>query len=274
METRAVRSWFVMPGDRADRFGEPIDHGAHAVICDLEDLVGPDRKNAAREAVAEWLADHHAYVRINAVDTEWHAGDLAAVGSTPGLRGVVLPKADDPAKIAATAAALPAGVPVLPLVESAAGVQNVAAVAAAPRVEALIFGSLDLGLDLGIDGGTPAGDVNLLYARSRLVIASRAAGIAAPIDGVTTDVDHPESAAADASLVRHLGFGGKLCVDLLQIAEVNAAFAPSDDELRWARRVLALVDGADGEVVLRLDGRLIDKPVVSRAQRILAEVGR
>jgi citrate lyase subunit beta / citryl-CoA lyase len=152
-------------------------------------------------------------------------------------------------------------------------VQNVHAVAAAPGVEALVFGSLDLGLDLGIEGGAPADDVNLLYMRSRLVIASRAARINAPIDGVTTDLEHPASAASDASLVRRMGFGGKLCIDVRQISGVNAAFAPSEEELDWARRVLAAMDGANGEVVLRLDGRLIDKPVVSRAQRILAEAG-
>lgn len=274
MEKRTAHSWFVVPGDHPERFGEPTAHGAHTLICDLEDLVGPEKKDMARSAVVEWLADHQAYVRINTVDTEWYADDLAAVAGAPGTRGVVLPKADDPAKIAETASALPGSVSVLPLVESAAGVQNAPALAAAPRVEALVFGSLDFGLDLGIDGGAPADDMNLLYVRSRLAVASRAAGIAAPIDGVTTDLDHPESAASDASMVRRLGFGGKLCIDLRQIAGVNAAFAPSDEELDWARRVLELVDSASGEVVLRLDGRLIDRPVVSRARRIVAEAGQ
>jgi citrate lyase subunit beta / citryl-CoA lyase len=271
MGTTTARSWFVVPGDRPEQFGEPAAHGAHALICDLEDLVGPDKKEVARRAVVEWLAGHQAYVRINAADSEWYADDLTALSGAPGLQGVVLPKAEDPVKVATTAAALPARARMLPLLESAAGVQIVSSIAAVPRVGALVFGSLDFGLDLGIDGSAPADDLNLLYARSRMVIASRAAGIAAPIDGVTTDLDHPESAASDASVARRMGFSGKLCTDPRQIAGVNAAFAPSEDELDWARRVLALMDGANGEVVLRLDGQLIDKPVVSRAQRILAE---
>ena len=102
------------------------------MILDLEDLVGPDNKDVARRAVLDWPADHQAYVRINAVDTEWYADDLAAVAGSPGLRGVVLPKADDPAKIATTVATLPAGVSVLPLVEFGAGVSR----PAAPRVDA------------------------------------------------------------------------------------------------------------------------------------------
>jgi citrate lyase subunit beta/citryl-CoA lyase len=272
MGTRTTNSWFVVPGDRPERFGEPVANGAHAVILDLEDLVGPEKKEVARRAVADWLAGHQAYVRINAADTEWYDDDLAAIAGAPGLQGVVLPKAEGPAPIERTASALPATVPVLPLVETAAGVQNAPAVAATPRVAALIFGSLDYGLDLGIDVRAGQDDVNLLYARSRLVIASRAAGIAPPIDGVTTDLDDPRVAADDAGRARHLGFAGKLCIEPRQIAAVNGAFAPTEDDLDWARRVLAAIDAADGEVMLRLDGQLIDKPVVSRARRILDAV--
>ncbi|WP_433556047.1 HpcH/HpaI aldolase/citrate lyase family protein [Pseudonocardia xinjiangensis] len=269
MGTHKARSWFVVPGDRPERFDEPVADGAHAIILDLEDLVGPAKKDAARRAVARWLTENHAYVRINAVDTEWYEDDLAAVASVPGLQGVVLPKADGPAPIERTASALPAAVPVLPLIETAAGLQNAPAVAATPGVAALIFGSLDFGLDLGIDVRAGQDDVNLLYARSRLVIASRAAGIAPPIDGVTTDLDDPGVAAADAGRARHLGFGGKLCIEPRQIDAVNGAFAPSEGDLDWARRVLAAIDGADGEVMVRLDGQLIDRPVISRAQQLL-----
>lgn len=271
MTVGALRSWLYVPGDRPERFGKAAASGADAVICDLEDAVDSEHKELARRAVAGWLAEHHAYVRINAADTQWHAGDLAAVASAPGLLGVILPKADGPGEIAESVRGLPAAVAVMPLVESAAGVQNAAAVAAAPRVVRLAFGSVDFGLDLGLTG-TSRDDTATLYARSRLVIASRAGGIASPIDGVTTDLDDPEAAAIDARRARRLGFGGKQCIHPRQVAVVNTAFEPSGAELDWARRVIAAADAAHGAAV-RLEGQMIDKPLITQARRILATAG-
>jgi citrate lyase beta subunit len=260
-----------VPGDRPERFDKAVAAGADAVICDLEDAVGPDRKDQARQAVANWLTtEHRAYVRINSADTEWHTDDLAAVAAAPGLLGVILPKTDAAVQIGATAAVLPATVPVLPLVESAAGVQHAAEIAAAPRVAALLFGSVDFSLDIGTDGAD-ADDPDqtaMLYARSHLVIASRAAGITPPVDGVTVDLDDPDAVKVDAGRARRLGFGGKQCIHPRQIAAVNAAFAASEAQLEWARRVVEAADLAHG-AALRLDGQMIDKPRITQARRLL-----
>jgi citrate lyase subunit beta/citryl-CoA lyase len=182
----------------------------------------------------------------------------------PGVAGIVLPKAEREADLAALAAA---GAPaILPLVESALGLWHCAALARMPRVQRLVFGSIDFSLDLGISEGHE----QLLYARSQLVLASRVAGIAAPVDGVTTSIDDPDSVRADTLRARALGFGAKLCIHPKQVGAVNAAFAPTSAELAWAGRVMAAAAQANGGAVA-LDGKMVDRPVVLAAQRMLDE---
>jgi citrate lyase subunit beta/citryl-CoA lyase len=256
-----VTAWLFVPGDRPDRFAKAEASGADAVICDLEDAVAPAAKPAARAAVARWLSEQHAYVRVNSAGTPWRAEDLAGIAEQPKLLGVMLPKVETAAEVHA----LPAGVNVVALIESAAGVQNAPAIAAAGGVERLAFGSLDFALD----AGTAGSDEALLYARSRLVLASRAAGIAPPLDGITTDIDDPEITADAARRARRLGFGGKLCIHPRQVAPVAAAFALSDDEIAWAREVIDATRTSKGAAV-RVGGRMVDKPGLERARRILA----
>ena len=255
-----MSAWLFVPGDRPERFAKAAASGADAVICDLEDAVAPANKPAARAAVAGWLREHRAYVRVNAAGTPWHDRDVAALSGLPGLIGVMLPQAETPVEIRA----LGDGVPVVPLVETAAGVENVAALATVPGVQRLAFGSIDFALDCGMDEL----DETLLYARSRLVLASRAARIAAPLDGVTAELDDPQETARDARWSRRLGFGGKLCIHPRQVALVTAAFTPSEEEIAWARAVRDAVAGSDG--VARVRGEMVDRPVLERAQRILA----
>ncbi|GII55958.1 citryl-CoA lyase [Planotetraspora thailandica] len=251
-----ARSWLFTPGDRQDRFAKAAASGADVGILDLEDAVAPEHKPAARAAVAEALIRHRAYVRINGADTPWHDDDLAAIADRPGLLGVMVPKAETPNALDAIAG------PVVALVETAAGLENASLIAAHPNVVRLAFGNVDFGLDIG------AADEEFVYARSRLVVVSRAQGIAVPIDGVTTDLDDPAQAAADARRARRLGFGGKLCLHPRQIAPVNQAFTPTAAELAWARRV---VEKADERGVIRVDGQMIDKPRLELARRLLDE---
>ena len=258
-------TWLFVPGSRPDRFAKAVASDADEVICDLEDAVAPGEKEQARADVVAWLRDGgSAWARLNAVGTRWHDDDVAAVADCPGLRGLVVPKAESPAALAALAADVPRPDGLVALVESAVGVLRAADLAACPGVGRLAFGSIDFALD--VDAAED--DDSLLLARSTLVLASRAGGLAAPLDGVTTALDDPAALAADARRARRLGFGGKLCLSPRQVPVVAAQFRPSDLEVDWARRVVAASDGGPG--VVATDGEMVDRPVLERARRILA----
>lgn len=265
------RSYLFVPGNRSDRFEKAQDVRADAIILDLEDAVSNENKAEAREAVAAWLSpERSTYVRINGTATEWFEADIEAV-SRPGLAGVVLPKAEEPGEIVEVASRLPEGAHVLPLIETALGIWDVRALAEAPRVERLALGSIDLQLDTGLDG---EGE-ELLYARSRLVLASRIADILPPLDGVTTALEDPDKLARDVDRARRLGFSGKLCIHPKQIEAVNRGFSPSEAEVSWARRVLETVETTETGA-FKVDGEMIDRPVIERAKALLtrARVGR
>ena len=263
------RSYLFVPGDRDDRFDKALAAGADVTVLDLEDAVNPDCKAAAREAIRGWLArGGRAAVRVNAIGTEWHEADCALLAE-PGIALAMLPKAEDPRKLADFAARLPAGLPVVPLVETALGIFAARDLARAPGVCQLAFGSVDFQLDTGIEG---EGE-ELLLARSQLVLASAAAGIAPPVDGVTVAIDDEDRLRADTLRARRLGFGGKLCIHPRQVAPVHAALAPQPEEVGRARAIVAAADRA-GAGAIRLDGKLIDRPVVERARRVLEMVAR
>lgn len=257
-----ARSWLFVPGDRADWFDKAVASGADVVVLDLEDAVAPDGKDDARSAVAQWLRapGSSACVRVNAVGTPWHATDLAAVAGLPGLAAVLVPKAEDPGAL--TSVAEQAGVPVVALVESALGVHRAVEVAGAPGVARLAFGSIDYALDLGSSEDAEA----LLLARSTLVLASRVAGLPAPVDGVTAALDDDAQTVADARAARRLGFGGKLCIHPRQVGAVNAAMAPDEAEIADAA---AVVDTAGDGRAVRVGGRMVDAPVLARAREVL-----
>lgn len=266
----AVTALFV-PGDRPDRFGKALAAGADIVIVDLEDAVVPAAKVAARRHVGDALRDGARFVvRINPSDGPEAAADrqlLVDLTSRPdgGLLGVMVPKAEDPAAVAELAhrlgQAFDGPVPLLVLVETARGVLAAAALAAVPGVARLAFGALDLTADVGAsaDAGALLG-----YARAQVVLASRAARIAGPLDSPPTEITDLEAVGAAARSARDLGFTGSLCIHPAQLAAVREAFAPTAAELAWARRVLAA-----GDAAVQVDGRMVDRPVTERARRLL-----
>jgi citrate lyase subunit beta/citryl-CoA lyase len=260
------RSYLFVPGDRPDRFEKARASGAHVAILDLEDAVADGHKDAAREAVAAWLAaERPVYVRVNAPHSFWFAQDLAVLG-LPGVAGVLVPKVETAEQLAPVAAALPGDAPIVPIVESAKGVWGAQAIAEHPRVPRLIFGSWDFQLDVGIAGDSE----ELLYARSHLVLMSRLAGVLPPVDGVTAALEDPAQLQADIERSRRLGFGGKLCIHPKQIAAVNAGYGPTPDEITWARQIVAATAASESGA-LRAAGQMVDRPVIERALRIVAE---
>jgi len=271
---RAVaRSLLFVPGHQAARFDKACQSGADAIVLDLEDAVPVDRKEEARAQVAQWLAGRErgegtgplVAVRINGVGTPWHAADLALC-SHGGVEALVLPKAEDADVLRTIAASLPA-VALLPLVETARGIDRLDAIAAVSGVQRLVFGTIDFQADLDIEGDGP----ELLFFRSRIVLASRLAGLQAPVDGVSTAIDDPMRIEADALQARRIGFGGKLCIHPKQVAVVNRGFSPTPAQVDWARRVID-ADAASGGAPVAVDGKMVDRPVVLKAQAVLRAV--
>ena len=259
-----ARSFLFVPGNRPERFAKACAAGAHAVIVDLEDAVAPDEKIAARAALAAWITPATpVLVRINSADSAWFDDDLALC-RLPGVAGIVLPKAERTQDLAALCEA--GAATIFPLIETARGFWAMHALAGAPRVQRLLFGTIDFCLDMGLQESDEA----LRFFRSQMVLVSRVASIAAPVDGVTTAIDDPELVAGDTLRSRGLGFGGKLCIHPKQVAPVNDAFLPTEPERVWARRVVEAAAAAHGAAVA-VDGKMVDRPVLLRAQQILAE---
>lgn len=262
-ELRTGVSFLFVPGDRPDRFAKAAAAGADAVILDLEDAVDVAEKGRARREVAAWLGGAGtACVRVNAAGTSEHALDLEALRDRPGLAGIVLPKAE---LASASAVVTSCAVPVIALLESAAGVAEAAAIASVSGVVRLAFGHLDYAVDIGAQPSRTA----MLHARSMLVHASRLAGLPGPIDGVTTALDDRRLLLEDVRHAQEVGMAAKLLIHPRQVDATHQAFGPDEESVRWAKRTVDAV--ADGSAV-GVDGHMVDAPVVARARAILARI--
>lgn len=258
-----ARSLLFVPGDRSDRFEKAAASGADGIVLDLEDAVAADHRPAARESVVAWLSNGgRGTVRINPVGEMDHDLDVAALEGAPGLIAALVAKAEDPDALTSVSRRL--GVPVVGLLETAAGVARAREIAAAAGVARLGFGHLDLAADLGC----ATSHIAMHFFRSEVVLASRAAGLPGPMDGVTTALEDPDALRGDLEHARELGLTGKLLIHPKQVEGTHDAYRPTQDEIDWAERVLAAVaEGGTGAV--RLDGDMIDPPVVALAHDIL-----
>ncbi len=270
MPVLGLRSLLFAPGSDERKLRRALQTGADAVIADLEDAVAPARKDEARALVARVLEDARSavamMVRINGTESPHFERDLELVQELP-LQAIVLPKAT-PASVAALG---PDGPPVIAIVETAQGLRLAYETASHPRVEALVLGAVDLGLELGLESRPDGQEV--LFARSKLVMDSAAAGIRGPFDLVHVDVRDDEGLEAESRLARSLGFRGKVCIHPAQVDIVNAVFAPGEDELTRARRIVeSYTQGiAEGRGAVALDGEMIDLPVFERARLLIAD---
>jgi citrate lyase subunit beta/citryl-CoA lyase len=207
-------------------------------------------------------------VRINAAQTDSHQDDLSWLAQLPGLAAVMLPKAEKPSDLIGVQDALgEAATALLPIIESAEGLANVDALARCPRVLRLAFGNLDFQADLGMSCG--ADEAELAPVRIAIVVASRRAGLVAPVDGVTTDTQDMTHVQTDAARSLRFGFGAKLCIHPLQVPAVHTAFAPTAAQIEWAQRVLQ-AEAAAGGGAFTVDGRMVDPPVLKLARQCLA----
>ncbi|WP_251330573.1 HpcH/HpaI aldolase/citrate lyase family protein [Haloplanus pelagicus] len=272
----ARRTVLFSPGDRPELCRKAPATGADTVVFDLEDAVAPARKAEARAAVADLLADPEfdpagveVAVRIGAADAATADLDALTDRDLRRLDAVMMPKATVES-VRAVADALSAhdlSVPVIALIETATGILDAPEVAALGVVDALGFGAEDLSADLGAT--RTAEGTEVLYARERVVVAARAAGVE-PIDTVYTDLDDAEGLRSETTFAATLGYDGKMVIHPDQVPIVAEAFAPDSEEVAWARRVLAAREAADDDRgVFEVDGEMIDAPLLARAERIL-----
>ncbi len=267
MQVQPVTYLFV-PATRPERIGKAFAAGAQAVIADLEDAVDPRDKQGARAQIDEVLAgrQHRLWLRINAVGTPWFAQDLALVHKHgESLAGVMLAKTES----AANLQALDCEVPVLALIESARGLLALADICRHPRTAGLVFGSADLSAELGCEDNWEL----LLPARMQLITHGAAARLPAPVDGVTMALEDPDLVEHDARRAARAGFGAKLCIHPSQLAPALRGFAPSSEQVQWATRIMTLAHQA-GSGAQRVDGQMVDKPVIDRARSVLERQAR
>lgn len=277
----AVLTWLYAPGDRPDVVAKALRSGADVVLVDLEDAVAPARKEYARAATAELLAEPvpgpaRVHVRLNALDGPLFAADLAALAGLPGLGGLRLPKVAGPGDVASVLrlhrelAGPGTAVPGLyPLLESALGLENAFAIATAdPAVRGLALGEADLRADLGVTE-----EDALTWPRVRTVVAARAAGLAPPAQSVYPDVRDLDGLDASCRRGRALGFLGRAAIHPRQLPVIARAYLPTAGELDAARETVAAAAASPGALALP-DGRFVDPAVVAGARRVLTLAAR
>jgi len=256
------RSYLFAPGHNDRLLAKVFEAGADAVMLDLEDAVPPEHKHTARMRVAEVLQDHPAWVRVNAARTPWSEADLAMVGEQ--ALGIRIPKTESAEDVAWVAERAP-GKPIICAIESARGVLAAHEIASAPGVRHLAMGGVDMQRDLNAGNG----NLHTLYVRSHLVVASRAAGIARPIDSVYPQLDDEAGLREQARFAHSLGFFGKSAIHPGQLPVLHEVFTPTEDDLAWAREVVAAFEAAGGGGVRLPSGEFVDLPVAERARRTL-----
>jgi citrate lyase subunit beta/citryl-CoA lyase len=274
MSTLAPYTYLFVPGNRPERFAKAAASEAERVILDLEDAHAPADKAAARQAIHAWmhaatttLPPQRLMVRINDARSDFFFDDLALLRTLPAC-GVMLAKAERAEDLQTVRGAMQADTELLALVETATGIVACQSIASHSAVTRLALGALDLMVDLNI----PADSPTLTLAASQLVLASRAAGLAAPVAGVTPSV-LAEHTQADMQDALRFGFGAKMCIHPAQLAGARRALSPLPDEVDWAQEVVTAWDAAHAgnspASAFQVRGRMVDKPVYLRALRLL-----
>lgn len=277
------RTMLFAPANDLRKVGKALMLNADGTVLDLEDAVALSEKINARNALKEALAlprRGDVFIRVNSAQTDFILGDLLAA-VTEGVKGLVLAKSESAEEIRQVdwliekiekERGLAAGsLELIPFIESANAIVNAYSIASAsPRVSRMFFGGVDYVLDIGTTfskGGT-----EIFYARSQLVVASRAAGIEPPIDTVYPDFKDIEGLVADAKSVRQMGFQGKLAIHPGQIEPLNEVFTPTPEEISWAKKIVEVFDESEarGQAVFQVDGKMIEYPIANRARRIIA----
>jgi len=268
-------SFLFVPGSRPERFSKALQSGADCIIFDLEDAVSPQEKENARAAIraawSEFTAEDQKrlIVRTNSPGSPFYSADLI-LAQQLNIACLLIPKSESLDQINGAAQILP-NTAIIPMIETALGLDKAKEIANSNQVLRLALGNLDLQADLGMICDPQ--ETQLQTARFQIVASSRLAHITPPVDGVTPSTDDATRISDDADRAKRMGFGGKLCIHPKQVPLVNLAFMPTNEEITWAKKVIAADQEAKGAAV-QLEGRMIDRPVVLLAQRTLAIAGK
>jgi citrate lyase subunit beta/citryl-CoA lyase len=270
---RAIRSLLFAPANQPELIAKFPRYPADAFAIDLEDATPEAEKAEARAGLPKLVAllrekdlKAQLFIRTNAAPSRHAEEDLAAAVGM-GVDGVMIPKLETVSELEKFAAA---GIPLIGVIETARGAVNVEALAAAPNshLAGLAFGAEDFMTDLG--GRRTADSLEVLYARSRVVLAARAFGLQV-LDQVFVNIRDDEGFRRDAQMGRQLGYSGKLCIVPRQVQSANVVFSPSAEEIDNARRLL---DAAGGRGVFEFEGAMVDEPILRRARGILELAGQ
>lgn len=272
------RSLLFVPSNRPDRFEKASRSGTDAVILDLEDSVGVSQKVASRDNLQQAAdlatgAGMSVYVRVNPVGTEWHADDVAAAARI-GARGVIVPKCEDADVVDGVDEGLAAGLEIVLILETAAGVLGAGRLARPlERTRRISFGAYDFALDMGVV--PEQAHALMTSARVQVAMAAVAAGVQ-PLDTAFADVRDPEAMRRQTEEAHGMGFTGKFAIHPGQVPIINEVLSPSPDEIDTARRVVAAFDEAErtGIAAITVDDKLVDYPIAQRAQAILARAAQ
>lgn len=269
----SARSFLFVPGNRPERFEKAARSGADVIVLDLEDAVPPTEKAPARAAIEDAWPTLRSIgvplvVRVNAAEHALgaEADDVRLLARLEAIAGVMVPKAESAASLAKVQAALP-GVPLLPLIESAAGYTAVSDVAGVAGVLRLVVGHIDFVADTGIQCSDD--EAELAPLRFAVAMATRNRRLAPAVDGVTASINDEDRLRRDIHRTLRYGFGAKLCIHPRQVPVVHEVLAPSPQEIDWAQRVLD-ADAQAGGAAVQVDGKMVDLPVVLQARRLLA----
>jgi citrate lyase subunit beta/citryl-CoA lyase len=267
-------SFLFVPANQPERYGKALASGADGVIIDLEDAVGLDDKAKARELLKNtWSSisveeKKRVIIRCNAPGSSFYAADLVLAKELQ-VRHLMIPKTESPDHINGAAEELK-NTAFIPMIETPLGLHHLNEIASAEQVLRLALGNLDMQVEMGISCDDNETEIDT--ARFMLVLASKLAQIAPPLDGVTPSTDDEPRIFAHAQKAKRFGFGAKLCIHPKQIPIIKRAFSPTVEEISWAKRVIAADNASNGQAV-KVDGKMVDRPVVMLARRILRLAG-
>lgn len=267
-------SFLFVPASQPERYSKALASGAHGVIIDLEDAIGVDDKDNARKLLKQhWPGisaedKKRTVIRCNGSGSPFYPADIV-LAKELGVHYLMIPKTESRDHVNGAAEELP-HTAFIPMIETPLGIHHLDEIANSQQVLRLALGNLDMQVELGMS--CDENETELDTVRFRMTLASKLAQIAPPIDGVTPATNDEAKIFAHAQKARRFGFGGKLCIHPKQISIVKQAFTPGAEEIDWAKRVIA-ADQASGGQAAKVDGKMIDRPVVMLARRIMRLTG-